>query len=142
MPCVEAMLCNLILGALLLLPVNGRHAMVGDASGAGERGFTKIIDYIINHSSVWGVGSIELIYQYLVTSRLFKLRFAKQTQCGPYQATVPFVTCVNKHRVGFDLPPSTSRLSGLLMRMLPLPTNEQSQVSAKNTNQLQITDSP
>ena len=63
---VEALLRNLIVEALLLLR---------DDSGAGER------------------GSIELIYQYLVPSRLFgyssyiTLCFAKQTQASPYQAT-------------------------------------------------------
>ena len=37
----KTVLCNLIVGALLLLPVNRRHSMVGDASGPGEGGFPK-----------------------------------------------------------------------------------------------------
>ena len=37
----KSRVAHLIVGALLLLPVNRRHAMVGDASGAGEGGVTK-----------------------------------------------------------------------------------------------------
>ena len=68
--CVEAVFArNLIVGALLLLPENGLHAM-GDDSGAGEGGGVAKMNY----SSHWRGGHrFDMIYQYLVPSRLFKL---------------------------------------------------------------------